>query len=470
VSAFPLAFVDGVRSFAKVMRPTTVVVGTGANLGTNVAAHVSHQLVWDVGADWDVELGNIKVEIICKDARGLLPLEWLAIPATATTEALTISKNAPTDAEVLNALFFQYAMRDAGLNVATNGLVRGSATSGAFSGAELVNGTALKTYAAPYIMKQMNLQPADRADVNLAVAARSGIMGNNAWHALSKSYTGIPAIVVWGNSDPILSVPVGLINVVSAVSGGSHIIVLKSDGTLVMWGSNDFGQCNIPSSATNVIAVAGGNTHSLALRSDGTVVAWGITGGDDRSTVPPGLTNVVAFGLGEETGHNLVIKGDGTVVAWGYNGSGQCNVLPGLSNVTAVAAGLYHSLALKSNGTVVAWGYNGHNQCSVPASLTHVTAIAAGNEHSLALKSDGMVVAWGYNVQGQCNVPAGLTNVVAIAAGTESSIALKSDGTVVTWGGNSYGQRVIPAGLSNVKTIASGCFHNLSVSTEPSAD
>jgi hypothetical protein len=472
VSAFPLAFVDGVRSFAKVMRPTTFVEGTGANLGTNVAANVSHQLVWDVGADWDIELGNIKFEIICKDARGLLPLEWLAIPATATTEALTISQNAPADTEVLNALFYQYAMGDTGLNVATNGVVRGSATSGVFSGAELVNGTTLKTYAAPYVMRRMNLQPADQSDVNFAVLARSGILSTNAWHALNKAYTGIPVMMLWGNTGAGLSIiPVGLVNVVSAVSGGSHCLVLKSDGTLAMWGANEFGECNIPSSATNVIAVAGGNTHSLSLRSDGTVVAWGYTG-EARCVVPVGLTNGVKLGTGSDTGHNLVIKGDGTIASWGYNAQGQCNIPPSLSNtvVTAVAMGVYHSLALKADGTVVAWGWNGDGQCNVPAGLTNVVAIAAGKQYSMALRGDGTVVAWGYNVQGQCNVPAALSNVVAIGAGTEHGLALKGDGTVVMWGGNSYGQCNMPLGLSNVKTIATGVYHNFVLSTESEAN
>ena len=471
VSAFPLAFVDGVRSFAKVLRPTTFVEGTEANLGTNMLANVSHQLVWDVGADWDVELGNIKFEIICKDARGLLPLEWLAIPATATTEVLTISKNAPTDAEVLNALFFQYAKQDAGLSVATNGLVKGSAASGAFSGVELVNGTTLKTYAAPYIMKQMNLQPADRSDVNFAMAARSGILNTTAWHALNKGYGDLTVIKSWGwNVELQQSIPHGLANVLSVACGAGHCIALNRDGTLVMWGSDVFGQLNMPANMPPAMAVAAASSHSLALKTDGTIVAWGLAGTDGRCNVPVGATNGVALGLGVDAGHNLVVKRDGTIVAWGYNEYAQCNPPAGLSNVIAVAAGLMHSLALKSNGTVEAWGYNGHNQCSVPAGLTNVIAIAAGKEQSIVLKSNGTVVAWGYNNQGQCNVPPGLTNVVAIAAGTEHGVALKSDGTVVTWGSNSYGQSIVPAGLSNIKMIAAGCYHSLSVSSEPSAD
>ena len=68
------------------------------------------------------------------------------------------------------------------------------------------------------------------------------------------------------------------------------------------------------------------------------------------------------------------------MVAWGYNNSGQTTVPPGLSNVVAIAAGGYHSLALQADGTVVAWGYNGYGQTNVPPGLSNVVAIAARRE------------------------------------------------------------------------------------------
>ena len=77
----------------------------------------------------------------------------------------------------------------------------------------------------------------------------------------------------------------------------------------------------------------------------------------------------------------------GTVVAWGDNSSHQVDIPPGLSGVTAIAAGLYHNLALKSDRTVVAWGWNSLHQVDIPPGLSDVTAIAAGLLHSLALKN-----------------------------------------------------------------------------------
>jgi hypothetical protein len=175
----------------------------------------------------------------------------------------------------------------------------------------------------------------------------------------------------------------------------------------------------VPAGLTGVTAIAAGGVHNLALRSDGTVVAWGsnLIG---ESNVPTGLNGVVAIAAGDV--RSLALKNDGTVVAWGLGG--QTSVPAGLTGVTAIAAGVVHFLALKEDGTVVAWGSNSHGQTDVPAGLSGVTAVAGGISHSLALKEDGTVVAWGANDSGQTNVPAGLTGVTAIAAGASHSLAL----------------------------------------------
>ena len=52
-------------------------------------------------------------------------------------------------------------------------------------------------------------------------------------------------------------------------------MALKSDGTLVAWGRNDFGQLNVPLRVSEVVAIDVGYFHTLALKSDGTVVSWG---------------------------------------------------------------------------------------------------------------------------------------------------------------------------------------------------
>jgi alpha-tubulin suppressor-like RCC1 family protein len=239
---------------------------------------------------------------------------------------------------------------------------------------------------------------------------------------------------------------------------------------VAIWG--DDSESSVPLGLTNLIAVASGSMHNLVLNADGTVVGWG----DNRygeATAPPGLSNVISIAAGNYG--SIALKIDGTVVAWGYNGYGQTNVPAGLSNVVAIAAGGgYHYLALTSDGMVTAWGNNDYGQTNVSASLSNVVAIAAGEWNSMALKSDGTVVAWGAGTVntgedpdfGQSIVPATLTNVVRIATGGPDDLALTADGSIIGWGDNSNGEDTQLPGLSNVVAIAAGYDHSVALQAD----
>ena len=70
------------------------------------------------------------------------------------------------------------------------------------------------------------------------------------------------------------------------------------------------------------------------------------------------------------------------------------------------------SLATSQADPAIDWGYNSYVFTNVLKGVTNVVALAAGDRHYLALKADGTVSTWGDNSEGQTNVPAGLTNVV----------------------------------------------------------
>jgi len=283
-------------------------------------------------------------------------------------------------------------------------------------------------------------------------------------HALALRDDG--SLIVWGEDDArhggCLSgagnqLPVGV-----AGSDGEYLLLME-DGRATSLG------IGIPSNLGHVSAIDIGATgfakigFCLALRADGTVVAWG-DNRDGQCNVPKELSDVVAIAIGDPgsgpgrslEGHCLALRSDGTVEAWGNDEYGQCKVPSDLENAVAIAAGWRHSLALRADGTVIAWGALD----AAPADLAEVVAIAAGEEHNLALKADGTVVAWGNNTKGQCNVPKGLTGVVAITAGEGRSLALKADGTVVAWGLNDgYGQCDFAATQSGVLAMASGGWY-----------
>ncbi len=270
-----------------------------------------------------------------------------------------------------------------------------------------------------------------------------------------------PAGIVVGWGDPAVPYVAPGTRFKAIAAGSLHSLAIKLDGTVVAWGANGGGQSTVPAGLSNVIAIAGGGYglpgHSLALKSDGKVTAWGGNGAGQLD-VPSGLDSVIDVAAGMET--SLALKSNGTVVAWGgANYVGQTNVPPGLNGVIAISAGGYHCLALKSDGAVVAWGDNSWDQTNVPAGLSGVTAVAAAYLHSLALKSDGTIVSWGG--YGQTNVPVGLNGVIAIAAKGDHGLALKSDGTVVAIGGYDP-----PANFSNVVAIAAGEAHNLALKSD----
>ena len=259
-----------------------------------------------------------------------------------------------------------------------------------------------------------------------------------------------------------------------AISAGSyHTVALKSDGTVVATGDNDYGQCSI-SDWVDIVAIATGYNHTVGLKSDGTVVANGDQRYEQCSVY--GWTDIVAISAIDE--HTVGLKSDGTVVATGNNDYGQCDVSDWI-DIVAISAGAYHTVGLKSDGTVVATGDNDGGQCRVYG-WTDIVAISAGylhtvglksdgtvvgvgediygidswndivevtsvgvyGSHILGIKSDGTVVATGDNDDGQCNV-SGWTDIVDISGGEWHSVGLKSDGTVVAVGGNRHGQCLV---------------------------
>jgi hypothetical protein len=276
----------------------------------------------------------------------------------------------------------------------------------------------------------------------------------------------VDSIVAWGDNEyGQCDVPAPNADFVAVAGGWNHGLGLKSDGTVVAWGRNDWGQCDVPAPNADFVAVAGGECHSLGLKSDGTIVAWGQNDWG-QCDVPAPNADFLAVAAG--SAFSLAIKSANlpnpalvNIVAWGLDDNFQCDA-PALTAIwVSIAGGRQHGLAVRhldpSYGFLLPWGYGEHGQCSVPPDQQYgFVAAACGTFHSLGLRSDGTIFAFGWNYEGQCNVPAPNADFVAVAGGMYHSLGLKSDGTVVAWGDNTWGQCDVPSPNKDFIAVASG--------------
>lgn len=254
------------------------------------------------------------------------------------------------------------------------------------------------------------------------------------------------AAVGWAQSDnsQLAQLTAGSANfdVVALACGATHVLALKADGSISVWGDTTFGEGNIPAGMSNVVMVAAVNAGSYALLSDGTVKSWG------QIALPTtSITNAVAI---EPTRDRrlLVLKADGTLFDSG--GSYQSSP-PAYSGPFVGATGNDGAaLGVQVDGTVTGWGVGQLGDLPVPHGLAGVQAIADGGEgNGMALLNDGTVVTWG----AFANVPAGLNHVVAIAANHQADYALKDDSSLVVWDAPGVTLPVLPSGLAQVSAL-----------------
>ena len=241
--------------------------------------------------------------------------------------------------------------------------------------------------------------------------------------------------------------PVKVLQDVKSVSLGYETsAALKTDGSLWMWGSNSGGQqgdnglqysttpvqVNIQGLDSDMQEIYLGYAHCAALKEDGSLWMWGANNygqlGNGTTTSVPGkaikiMEDVKCVSLGEN--HSAAVKNDGTLWMWGANSNAQLgdgsttdkvNPVLVLQNVRQVALGYSHSVALQNDGYVWITGEGWESQIigypTIRPSesvyvLSGVGSIFVGGKHNAALdEEDGSLWMWGNDQYGQSGVPA----------------------------------------------------------------
>jgi alpha-tubulin suppressor-like RCC1 family protein len=281
------------------------------------------------------------------------------------------------------------------------------------------------------------------------------------------------------STSPPLTHISNLDNSVTEIAAGDYTsFAVKNDGTLWVWGSNQYGargdgttggnisspvQVPMPArittpSRTGLHAIAVGTACYAAIDTEGQVWTWGanwngrLGDGIGLSRFTPArvkksgnpndyLTGIVTLAIGGGT--MAAVDTDGTVWTWG-----------------AGANGTLGNGFLDDSGYAVQVLQVGDNNTTTP--MVGISQVACGSSgFCIALARYGTVFGWGNNNFSQLGLPAGGALSIAtpigisprapldmIAAGSAHCIAHSQDGLVYGWGYNGRGQ--LGLGSTNV--------------------
>lgn len=286
------------------------------------------------------------------------------------------------------------------------------------------------------------------------------------------------------------------------ISGRSAAAV-ASDGSLYVWGSNEYGQLGVPVKRDgeenrffrpvkimdNAVSVSLGSSCIGAVTKDGSLYMRGSGGAGqlgcgafaDCFSCVKIMDGVSSVSLG--SGFGAAVTADGELYTWGYNSEGQlgqghtenrASPVKIMDGIASVSLGMAHGAAVARNGDLYMWGLNYSGQLGngtyenslVPVKvMENVVSADLSGSSSAAVTRDGSAYIWGSqtapsdngsDITHERSVPAKFAgNAVAAAAGYLHCAAVKRDGSLYTMGANDCGQ------LGNGKVLRHGTVYEL---------
>ena len=231
-------------------------------------------------------------------------------------------------------------------------------------------------------------------------------------------------------------------NVVQIFSTGFAFAALKSDGSVITWGTSAYGgnSSTVAASLTGVVQILSNARAFAALKSDGSVITWGNPNyGGNSSAVSISLQSGVSQIIPTSIAAFAAIKSNGSIITWGSvdTGEGLAPIASFLTagvyaadptDTTAPAAPTITSItddASPITGTIAPGGSSNDTSLDLTGTAEAGSSVSIYNSSTLlgTTTADNTTGAWSYNATGLSNGSTYVFNATATDAVSNTSSA-----------------------------------------------